>query len=186
MLLLLEPYNPEWIIQFEKIKKELLTILQDIPLAVEHVGSTSVTRLDAKPIIDIDIIYFHQKHFEKIKDRLERSGYSHNGNQGIPDREVFKRNGKQVHEILDTINHHLYACPIGSKALERHILLRNHLRKNEWARVKYQQLKYQLAEKANQNRKLYAELKELYINDFIDSVIEAERKNGYEYSNTVS
>ncbi|HEX4958157.1 MAG TPA: GrpB family protein [Lacibacter sp.] len=186
MLLLLEPYNPVWITQFEKIRKELLTILQDMPLAVEHVGSTSVTNLDAKPIIDIDIIYFHLTHFEKIKSRLELSGYYHNGNQGIPDREVFKRNGKQEHEILDTINHHLYACPLGSKALERHILLRNYLRKNEWARVKYQQLKYEIAEMANQNRKLYAELKELYSNDFIDSVIEEERKNGYEYSNTGS
>jgi GrpB-like predicted nucleotidyltransferase (UPF0157 family) len=184
MLLLLEPYNPVWTTQFETIRSELLPMLQDLQLTVEHVGSTSVPNLDAKPIIDIDIIYFHPPDFNKIKDSLELLGYYHNGNQGIKDREVFKRNEKQTHKILDTIKHHLYACPAGSKALERHILLRNYLRKNELARIKYQQLKYQLAEKANQNRKLYAEMKELYSNDFIDSVIEEERKNGYEYSNT--
>ena len=82
-----------------------------------------------------------------------------------------------TNEILDTIKHHLYVCPVDSKALERHILSRNFLRKNEWARLKYQQMKYDLAGKANQDRKTYATLKELYINDFIDSIIKEEKTN---------
>ncbi|WP_072008573.1 GrpB family protein [Hymenobacter sp. IS2118] len=81
-----------------------------------------------------------------------------------------QRDGEWSHETLDTIAHHLYVCPAGSKALERHIMSRNFLRKNEWARLKYQQMKYALADKANQDRKLYAALKELHINDFIDSI----------------
>ena len=81
-----------------------------------------------------------------------------------------------TNKILDTIKHHLYVCPNDSKALERHILSRNFLRKNDWARVKYQQMKYELAEKANQDRKVYATLKELTINDFIDSIIEEEKR----------
>ena len=104
-------------------------------------------------------------------------GYYHNGNQGIQDREVFKRDGRLTNGVLDTIKHHLYVCPIGSKALERHILSRNYLRKKEWARLKYQQMKYELAEKANQDRRTYATLKEVYINDFIDSIIEEEKRN---------
>ena len=107
---------------------------------------------------------------------LEKIGYYHNGNQGIQDREVFKRNGKLTNEILDTVKHHLYVCPIDSKALERHILSRNFLRKNDWARIKYQQMKYELSEKANQDRKVYAALKELNVNDFIDSIIEEEKR----------
>jgi GrpB-like predicted nucleotidyltransferase (UPF0157 family) len=62
-----------------------------------------------------------------------------------------------------------------SKALERHILSRDFLRKNDWARWAYQEMKYDLAEKAGQNKKRYAELKELNMNEFIDSIIEKER-----------
>jgi GrpB-like predicted nucleotidyltransferase (UPF0157 family) len=140
-------------------------------LYIVHVGSTAVPNLDSKPIIDIDIIYFNPTDFEKIKSGLEKIGYYHNGNQGIKDRDVFKRNGNCVSEILDTVKHHLYVCPVDSKALERHILSRNFLRKNDWARLKYQQMKYELAEKANQDRTIYATLKELNVNDFIDSII---------------
>ena len=70
------------------------------------------------------------------------------------------------------MKHHLYVCPINSKALKRHILSRDFLRQHDWARLKYQEMKYELAEKANQDRKKYAALKELYVNDFIDSIIE--------------
>ena len=114
--------------------------------------------------------------FEKIKSGLEKLGYYHNGNQGIEDRYVFKRSWKIGNEILDAIQHHLYVCPAESKALERHILSRNFLRKNDWARLMYQQMKYGLAEKANHDRKIYAELKELHVNDFIDSMIEEVKR----------
>ena len=67
--------------------------------------------------------------------------------------------------------------PANSKALERHILSRNYLRKNEWARLKYQEMKYELAEKADQNKTIYAELKERYVNEFIDLIIEKEKTN---------
>ena len=125
----------------------------------------------SKPIIDIDIIFDNQEDFEKIKGALLKMGYYHNGNQGIKDRDVFKRNAGWTNEILDNIKHHLYVCPADSKALERHILSRDFLRNNDWAKLKYQQIKYELAEKANQDKKIYAELKELNVNDFIDSMI---------------
>jgi hypothetical protein len=51
------------------------------------------------------------------------------------------------------------------------------LRKNDWARLEYQEMKYELAKKANQNKKLYAELKELHVNAFIDTIIEKEKTN---------
>lgn len=174
--MILEKYSSNWINNFTAIKREIENALDGLTCTIEHVGSTSVPNLDSKPIIDIDIIYSKQLSFEKIKSELERTGYYHNGNQGIEDRDVFKRDGKLTNEILDTIKHHLYVCPIDSKALERHILSRNFLRKNDWARIKYQQMKYEVAEKANQDRKIYAALKELNINDFIDSIIEEEKR----------
>lgn len=174
--MILEKYTPSWIHDFTEIKHEIEFALKGIAYTIEHVGSTAVPNLDSKPIIDIDIIYFKQSDFEKIKSGLEKTGYYHNGNQGIEDRDVFKRNSKTTNELLDKVKHHLYVCPINSKALERHILSRNFLRKNEWARIKYQQLKYELAEKANQDRKVYAALKETLFNDFIDSIIIEEKQ----------
>ena len=174
--MILEKYSSNWINDFINIKREIENALNGLTYTIEHVGSTSVPNLDSKPIIDIDIIYSKQQDFEKIKLGLEKIGYYHNGNQGTEDRDVFKRNGKLKNKILDTIKHHLYVCPIDSKALARHILSRNYLRKNDWAKIKYQQMKYELAEKANQDRKVYADLKERYVNDFIDSIIEEEKR----------
>jgi GrpB-like predicted nucleotidyltransferase (UPF0157 family) len=77
--------------------------------------------------------------------------------------------------VLDKISHHLYVCPVGSHALERHLLSRDFLRKNEWARIEYQEMKYELAEMAGQDKKRYAELKELNVNHFIDAIVEKQR-----------
>ncbi len=175
--MLIEKYRPEWVHQFNNIKDALEKFLQNLNFTIEHVGSTAVPDLDAKPIIDIDIIFYNENDFQLIKTRLEKAGYYHNGNQGIEDRDVFKRDGVQKHGILDAIPHHLYVCSANSKALERHLLSRNYLRKNEWARKKYQQMKYEIAEQAGQDRKKYATLKEGLVNNFIDIMIEEERNN---------
>ena len=173
--MLIKKYSSNWIKDFADLQREIVNVLHGLEFNIEHVGSTSVPNLDSKPIIDIDIVYSNLADFEKIKFGLEKAGYYHNGNQGIEDRDVFIRNSGLTNKILDRIKHHLYVCPIDSKALERHIFSRNFLRKNEWARLKYQQMKYELAEQANQDRKKYAELKELNVNDFIDSIIEKEK-----------
>lgn len=174
--MLIEKYSSKWMDDFTNLKHEIEIGLQGIECTIEHIGSTSVPNLDSKPIVDIDIIYSKQQDFEKIKLGLEKLGYYHNGNQGIEDRDVFKRYNKLTNELLDTVKHHLYVCPIDSKALERHILSRNYLRKNDWARIEYQQMKYKLAEKANHDNKVYAALKEHYVNEFIDSIIEEEKR----------
>ncbi|TAE31806.1 MAG: GrpB family protein [Cytophagales bacterium] len=173
--MLIEAYTSKWVDDFADIKREIDLGLRGLDYQIEHVGSTSVPNLAAKAIIDIDIIYPDQADFGKIKLGLEGIGYYHNGNQGIEDRDVFKRSGKQTSGVLDTVTHHLYVGPIHSKALERHLLSRDFLRKNDWARLEYQRMKYELAEKANQDRKMYAHLKELTVNEFIDSIIAKER-----------
>ncbi|MCU0326795.1 MAG: GrpB family protein [Spirosomaceae bacterium] len=170
MQILIEEYNPEWVIQFEKIKEKLAKALLGINVEIEHIGSTSIQNLAAKPIIDVDIVYFDNSDFGDIKKGLESLGYFHNGNQGIEGREVFKRTGND--EILDRITHHLYVCKADSEELRRHIAFRNYLQKHEVARSFYQSLKYKIAEEANQNKKLYAEMKELKAKSFIDYIIE--------------
>jgi GrpB-like predicted nucleotidyltransferase (UPF0157 family) len=174
--MIIEAYSSTWIDDFTNLKRAIEAGLHRLEYSIEHVGSTAVPNLAAKPIIDIDLIYSDKDDFEKIKLGLEHLGYYHAGDQGITGRDVFKRSGRSTSEILDSIKHHLYVCPAYSKALERHILSRNFLRKNDWARLKYQELKYELAEKADQDRKTYAVLKEKYVNDFIDTIVAKEKR----------
>jgi GrpB-like predicted nucleotidyltransferase (UPF0157 family) len=169
--MLIAAYNTEWPLLFERIQRQLAGALQGLDHSIEHVGSTAVPGLAAKPIIDIDIMYPPQTSFGDIKQSLLEMGYYHNGDQGIAEREVFKRSGAKPHATLDGIVHHLYVCPAHSKALERHIKWRDCLRNNASARLEYQAMKYQLAEQAKQDKKLYAALKELHVNPFFDALI---------------
>jgi GrpB-like predicted nucleotidyltransferase (UPF0157 family) len=173
--MLLKKYTSDWINNFIDIKNVIDEALISLEYSIEHVGSTAVADLDAKNIIDIDISHENEAEFDKIKARLLELGYYHNGNQGIEEREVFKRLRTTFNPVLDKISHHLYVCPVGSHALERHLLSRDFLRKNEWARIEYQEMKYELAEMAGQDKKRYAELKELNVNHFIDAIVEKQR-----------
>ena len=89
--MLLTTYTSNWVKDFMDIKRESKTDYTDLIILFEHIGSTSVANLDSKAIIDIDIIYSKQSYFEKIKLGLQEIGYYHNGNQGIEQRDVFKR-----------------------------------------------------------------------------------------------
>jgi GrpB-like predicted nucleotidyltransferase (UPF0157 family) len=174
--MLIQAYTKNWIEDFNQISKVINNALAHLNISIEHVGSTAVPELAAKPIIDIDIAFRKDVGFDDVKKGLEKIGYYHNGNQGIPNRHVFKR-GKTaaLHGVLDTIVHHLYVCPIDSEEVEKHILFRDYLRTNEDARVQYQNLKYAIAEEVKQDRKKYAEVKEVKASAFINAIIEKAR-----------
>lgn len=169
--MLIQDYQDDWPVQFQQIQEILQEVLGAHSQSIEHIGSTSVPGLAAKPIIDIDIVYKNPSDFTGIKPVLEKLGYYHNGNQGIKDREVFKRNKGEEHPVLDRIQHHLYACPSTSEELNRHLLFRDYLRKNPAASAQYQQLKYQIAAEAEQDRKRYAQLKEEQARSMIESFL---------------
>jgi GrpB-like predicted nucleotidyltransferase (UPF0157 family) len=184
--MLIQEYKESWSDDFNEIKQILTEALITLKISIEHVGSTSVPKLSAKPVIDIDIVYDIPVAFENIKTRLEKIGYFHNGNQGIPNREVFKRAKTDgVKGVLDEIAHHLYVCPTDSEEFKKHILFRDYLRENEEARVQYQNLKYAIAEEANQDKNKYAELKEVMAKEFIDSIVENAESKNYEKLNAL-
>ncbi len=170
--MLIHEYQDKWSSDFEEIKEVLLARLSATEVTVEHVGSTAVPGLAAKPIIDVDVVYFSSGDFDKIKSGLEGIGYFHHGNQGILQREVFKRTKRDLHPVLDFVIHHLYVCPSGSEELRRHLFFRDYLRKDLAAREEYQALKQQIAEEAEQDRKRYSEIKEVKARAFILSAIE--------------
>ena len=66
---LVKHYNPTWPAWFEKLRHRLDSVLSGRYCSIEHVGSTSVAGMTAKPIIDVDIVIEPQD-FERTKDRL--------------------------------------------------------------------------------------------------------------------
>jgi len=134
-------YAPNWPNEFEKIKAELLPALKQHIIAIEHVGSTSVPGLCAKPVIDIDIV-IEPDMFAAVKERLAEIGYTHEGNQGVDGREAFKYSDKP-----HLMTHHLYVCEKDAAELKRHLALRDFLRINTDYREKYGDIKLEMARK---------------------------------------
>lgn len=130
------PYDATWKTAFEDIKREIQYALADLIIGIEHVGSTSVEELSAKPCIDIDIIIQDYTAFDKIVKKLANIGYVHEGNLGIENREAFRYSNKP-----HLMTHHLYVCPQNSKELHRHIAFRDFLRNNPEAARQYGQIK---------------------------------------------
>lgn len=171
--MLIQEYREEWSEYFQCLASEIKNRLKLPALRIEHVGSTAIHGMPAKPIIDIDIVFDSVEQFNCIKSGLESMGYYHNGDQGIKDREVFKRKLFSVADnILDTIPHHLYVCHVESRELERHLLFRDYLRSHESVKVSYSKLKTELAQEAGQDKKKYAILKEEKATVFIESIIQ--------------
>ena len=130
------PYDEQWRSDFETIRQYLLPAIKDDIVAIEHVGSTSVEGLSAKPIIDIDIVIKDYSAFDSLVKDLESLGYTHEGNLGIKDREAVGYKGN-VH----LPHHHLYVCPEFSKELHRHITFREYLKNTPEAVMKYSKVK---------------------------------------------
>jgi len=134
------PYDPHWAASFEAIRKELSEALGELALRIEHVGSTSVPGLSAKPIIDIDVVISGYDVFPETVNRLRQAGYLHEGDLGIPGREAFCYEEKQHLQ-----KHHLYVCSADSAELHRHITFRNYLREHPEAAAAYAAVKEEAA-----------------------------------------
>ena len=135
-MVIVQPYNKEWKSDFEAIRSELDIALGDLAMRIEHVGSTSVEGLSAKPVIDIDVVIRDRSVLPEIVIALQKAGYNHEGNLGIPGREAFKYEGKE-----HLRKHHLYVCAQDSEELRRHITFRDYLRSHPEAVAEYSRVK---------------------------------------------
>ena len=88
------PYDSRWAEEFEAIKQEIRQALGELALAIEHVGSTSVKGMSAKPCIDIDVVIEDYTVFDETVSRLAAIGYIHEGDLGIADRHAFRYDNK--------------------------------------------------------------------------------------------
>ncbi len=150
---LVEEYNPSWPLWFEQLKTRLEGALDGVPHTIEHVGSTAVPGMTAKPIIDINIVC-EPGEFPVIRERLATIGYAHRGDLGIQGREAFNA----TEEVAATLNlppHHLYVCEKGNQALLEHLAFRDFMRQHPQWREKLSAFKLSLCEKYDNDRQAY-------------------------------
>ena len=158
-------YDPSWPEQFAEIAARVRAAFAGGPLIdVEHVGSTSVAGLAAKPIIDLNVIVPAQEDIPESITRLATLGYVYEGDKGIPGRHAFLW-------PPGTARHHLYVCACGNAEHRRHLLFRDYLRANGDEAQRYGALKRDLAGRYRSDRAAYNDGK----TDFVEAVLKKAR-----------
>ncbi|PYS76740.1 MAG: hypothetical protein DMF66_13105 [Acidobacteria bacterium] len=144
-------YDPDWPKKFETHARVIAGALGGSALRVEHIGSTSVPGLAAKPIIDILVIVPDSANESAYLLRLEAAGYALRVRE--PDwneHRMFRTPEKDVHI-------HIYSA--GCLEIERTLAFRDRLRRNIDDRRRYEQTKRELAAKEWSDMNAYAEAK---------------------------
>jgi GrpB-like predicted nucleotidyltransferase (UPF0157 family) len=157
----IEEYDPRWPHLFEELRAPVVAALGDLVVAVEHIGSTSVPGLAAKPIIDMDVVVPSVADIPDAISRLATLGYVHQGDLGIPGREAFASPAGKP-------RHHLYVCPLGGEELRRHCSFRDHLLTHPDDARSYADLKRAAALRFTDDRSAYTEAK----SRFVESVLQ--------------
>lgn len=146
-------FNPNWKVQFNNIKIELLSVLNDFNPVIEHIGSTSIDGMYAKPIIDILIGFNKIEDLDNSISQISKSGYEYyeKYNLIIPERRFYKRFSPDVH---------LHCVVFGMEFWNRHILFRDFLISNEKYKKMYADLKINLSKIKWENGNEYNKAKE--------------------------
>src|SRR6476661_10446652 len=131
------PYRPEWAQQFEQVAAELRSALAGIEAQVEHVGSTSVPGLAAKPVLDVDVVVAPPDVADAVA-ALGTIGYVHRGDLGVAGREAF-------HAPEAGPRRHVYVCEAGTLNVRNHLAVREVLRRRDDLRDEYAAVKLGLA-----------------------------------------
>ena len=155
-------YDPAWPVLFAQIAERVRAAFVGGSLTrIEHVGSTSVPGLSAKPVIDIDVVIPSRADLPEAITRLMTLGYAHQGDLGVTSREAFR-------SPPDALPQNLYVCAEDSPELRRHLVFRDYLRAHSDDARHYADLKHKLAEQFSDNREAYTDGK----SDFIQAVLD--------------
>lgn len=164
--MVIQKYNPKWEEDFLEIKGFLEKNVTEY-ISIEHVGSTSVPGMNAKPVIDIDVVVEDREQFLRLKVQLEKLGYVHEGDRGISGREAFDDS-----KVPIQIEQHLYVCQKDNAELLRHLKFRDKLRANPELVKEYNGIKQEILSKVGEdNRAGYVQMKENEYKWFFDKVL---------------
>jgi len=148
-------YSPAWPLEFERLRDRVAAAVGNLAVAIEHVGSTAVPGLAAKPVIDL-VIVVEPEDMQAAIDRLTVIGYVHQGNLGVEGREAF---GVPEGER----RHHLYVSPADSEELRAQLAFRNRLRADPELAAEYEALKRGLAWRFRDDRVGYTDAKTAFV-----------------------
>lgn len=156
-------YDPEWAARFAGLAELLAPVLRQFGGTLEHVGSTSVPGLAAKPVIDADYLLPDASLWPRVKDALEPFGFFHRGDGDLPGREMFTESLR-----LD-FRHNFYVCMPDCIHAANHLSLRDYLRRTPGAVRRYGALKKRLAEQFPGDVESYCAGKSDLISEFLSA-----------------
>lgn len=162
---LLASYQPDWNEAFLKEKKFLQQVLGPVALSIEHVGSTSVLNLSAKPIIDIAVGVKDIRALQSVIPVLTKAGYDVLDSIQT-EMEVLARKGAP-----DCRTHYIHVEILNGDRWQSHILFRDYLKKHLQAVKDYEQLKQSLAKRYPNDRKKYTAAKSAFIQEIIKQAL---------------
>jgi len=157
----LEKYNSNWKKEFEKEKEKLSELFGEVALSIEHIGSTSIPGLSAKPIIDIAVGVKSLADFALVEDKfINSSDYSIK--EDPTEGELFVRKGPEENRT-----HFIHIMEIDGLRYIESILFKEYLINNPIEIKKYEELKTELAEKYSGDRIMYTDSKDKFIKNIL-------------------
>lgn len=153
--IIVRPYSPEWPQLFAEEQQRLQAVLGERALAIEHIGSTAVPGLAAKPVLDIGVaVADFDTAFETVP-LIEGLGYTYRGENGVPRRHFFVKGLPRTH--------HLHMFEPDHPDWQRVIAFRETLRQDPKLALEYAQLKRRLAQQYAEDSDAYTEAKSAFI-----------------------
>ncbi|HEY6584239.1 MAG TPA: GrpB family protein [Gaiellaceae bacterium] len=151
----LADHDPSWARSFEEEKGRLAGVFDGQALGIEHVGSTSVPDLCAKPIVDVLVGLRELELSNEQVAAMEELGYEYLGDYGLPGRFFFRK---------ETRSHHVHVVQHGGEHWQRQLTFRDALRTDAEERRRYDAFKRRLASEGH-SREVYTELKTPFIRE---------------------
>jgi GrpB-like predicted nucleotidyltransferase (UPF0157 family) len=158
----LKPHNPKWRELYEEEEVLVSKAVSAFLIEIQHIGSTAIPGIMAKPIIDIALAIDSLENVEKIIKPLEEIGYTYRGEAGIPHRHLFVKGSE------DFRTHHMHVMHRSHYEWKKHIVFRDYLRKHPKEAKEYSNLKLKLEKEFKEDRESYTESK----SEFIESILE--------------
>ncbi|GLR59558.1 GrpB family protein [Rhizobium indigoferae] len=155
----LVPHDPQWPQAFQRIRNRLLTLLPQA-LSIDHIGSTSIPGMTAKPLIDIDIVLPDLGHIEGATRVLLVEGYEPRGNRYDDEVWAFLSRGSVPAERV-------YLCPSGNGTHRNRLAFRDYLIAHPQAAADYTALKRRLAAEFRMDGDRYTAHKR----EFVDAIV---------------
>ena len=150
--------NPEWQKQYELIASQIRAATAGLKLEIEHIGSTSVPGLAAKPIIDVGILLADAGRFDDLTAALTPIRLVYRGDKGAAGGRLFIRERE-----TEFRTHHIHVYFAGASEWGRYITFRDRLTASPSLREEYSSLKRELAERYRNDRFAYTDAKSEFV-----------------------